>query len=233
MEETAVKGLMENVPYLEAILFFFAVLVVIWMLHEDLYISWRSIFMFFLYVLFAVYFIVYSPRLISLMHKAYTYFFGKSNVPSDYLTFMGTVLPSSVSIIISAVALMSSRKKEMISTEVSKGVMQRYIEISCQGFSENLKGRTFSYYKLKPATYEAHISRLTKNGILNDEEKKLCNSINDYTQKLKNIQKLENIEKIKVMVQNAHAIVWEKKQSKKKACYELKAEVAQILDNLS
>lgn len=229
MEETAVKGLMENVPCLEAILFFFAVLVVTWMLHEDLYISWRSIFMLFLYVLFAVYFIVYSPRLISLMHKAYTYFFGKSNVPSDYLTFMGTVLPSSVSIIISAVALMSSRKKEGLSVEVSKDVLQRYIETSCQGFGENAQGNTFSYYKLKPATYIRHIDRLNQNGILMGEKRELCDKLNSYTQKLKNMQISEDI-KMKNKALEACTKFCQKIQNGQ---YEPKKEVAEILEELS
>ena len=185
--------------------------------------------MLFLYVLFAVYFIVYSPRLISLMHKVYTYFFGMSKAPSDYLTFMGTVLPSSVSIIISAVALMSSRKKEGLSVEVSKDVLQRYIETSCQGFPKNSRGYIFSYYKLKPATYIRHINRLNQNGILIGEKRALCDQLNNYTQELKNMQKPKDTN-MKKKAQEARTKFCQKIQ---KGQYKPKKEVAEILEELS
>lgn len=179
--------------------------------------------------------VLYFPYVIVWLYPRLPCFIREEIKLLDYFNYVGNTFTGALGIIISLLALWNSLKKESIEVEVSKDVMQRYITTSCRGFLENSKGKTFSYYKLKTETYGTHINRLAKNGILIGPNKELCDSINGYTQDLKNIQKTENKEKIKKIAQEARLMFWQEKQvlPNKKKYYELKTEVAQILDNLS
>lgn len=107
--------------------------------------------------------------------------------------------------------------------------MQRYIATSCQGFGENANGKVFPYYKLKPETYAKHINRLNKNGILMGEKRELCDQLDDYTQKLKNMQISGDIK----MKNKALEACTKFCQEIQKGQYELNDEVNKILEELS
>ena len=105
---------------------------------------------------------------------------------SDYLSYMGTVIPSSIAIIFSALALKISLYNESILVEASIDVIYAYLEIFYEKFFENLE---IKYYPINREAFDTHLRRLVKNGGLKSEDQELCDKIynhtRNYTSKLK------------------------------------------------